>query len=477
MDVNKWARHGPDTHEREKLRHKNVGCLTCVAHGSVPATPIHRALSVNEVLWTITRQLEFHFDRRTLFTLALTNRALSDVALDALWEEPSLWDLAQRMDGRLWEVAQSFKAQFINDPDVQRPTLVSLMQRGPSPDKALSLSTQTFHMRDGVSYDSLGDRFLTYSKRVRKLVLESHKSIITTSTNQASPIFEVPPAVILVWANSRPDKLSTRLKEFILTWEYDALLRIGPEATLNSLASTVTHLYLYWPANMSPDKREYDRRRGAFKNVVHLTFTTSMGNMSPIEDFAQTLTTASTNLHTGAVRVSLSMEAVLHLSTIRLVSLDLELSAEDVSTQSLPTSAFAELQRLKLADKEGRTASFQLFLLMKPTGRLRSFGYQNRALSHDFPRLYLLLEHVARFKTLDRLVLMVNTKVAPISLDNYRQLFGWLHHLPELKRLAWAAHSRDGVNERIACDLFRACTKLDHWAMFDDAPWHLVVSM
>jgi hypothetical protein len=53
-----------------------------------------------------------HCDRPTAAVLARTCRAFTETALDIVWEDPPLWELAQRMDESLWTVTPDVMVLF-----------------------------------------------------------------------------------------------------------------------------------------------------------------------------------------------------------------------------------------------------------------------------------------------------------------------------------------------------------------------------
>jgi hypothetical protein len=68
---------------------------------------MHRALHLAEIACAIVREIQpptgRSYDGRTLFALSYTCRALSEHALDVLWEEPELWNLARCMSQDIWK--------------------------------------------------------------------------------------------------------------------------------------------------------------------------------------------------------------------------------------------------------------------------------------------------------------------------------------------------------------------------------------
>jgi hypothetical protein len=75
----------------------------------LPRLQMHPAFSIPEIAHAIVQAtLSSHdkqcYDLRYLFALALTCRALCEPALDALWEEPDLWNLARRMSEDIWRI-------------------------------------------------------------------------------------------------------------------------------------------------------------------------------------------------------------------------------------------------------------------------------------------------------------------------------------------------------------------------------------
>jgi hypothetical protein len=70
---------------------------------------MHPAFYIPEIAHAIVQAtLSSHgrecYDLRYLFALTLTCRALCEPALDALWEEPDLWNLARRMSEDIWRI-------------------------------------------------------------------------------------------------------------------------------------------------------------------------------------------------------------------------------------------------------------------------------------------------------------------------------------------------------------------------------------
>jgi hypothetical protein len=82
---------------------------------------MHRALHVNEIVTeimsylVIPRSYARHpaYGQRpaSLFACALTCRAFSERALDALWQSPSVWDLASCMKSSIWRVIEEHDEQ------------------------------------------------------------------------------------------------------------------------------------------------------------------------------------------------------------------------------------------------------------------------------------------------------------------------------------------------------------------------------
>jgi hypothetical protein len=77
---------------------------------------MHRALHVNEIVTGIMSHLVIPrsyvrhptYAQRpaSLFACALTCRAFSEQALDALWQSPPVWDLARCMESSIWRVIE-----------------------------------------------------------------------------------------------------------------------------------------------------------------------------------------------------------------------------------------------------------------------------------------------------------------------------------------------------------------------------------
>jgi hypothetical protein len=54
--------------------------------------------------------------------LIITNRALSEAALDVIWANVSIWNLAQRMEASLWTIIKTSEEEDME----QNYTLVSI---------------------------------------------------------------------------------------------------------------------------------------------------------------------------------------------------------------------------------------------------------------------------------------------------------------------------------------------------------------
>jgi hypothetical protein len=65
---------------------------------------MHRPLHLQEVVAIIVGHLLTRHRNATLAALARTCHAFTDPALDALWEQPSLWYLAKTMSENLWTI-------------------------------------------------------------------------------------------------------------------------------------------------------------------------------------------------------------------------------------------------------------------------------------------------------------------------------------------------------------------------------------
>jgi hypothetical protein len=81
---------------------------------------MHRALLINDIVKAIVAALPSHDERlKDLASLARSCRGLSEPALDRLWESVSIWNVAQTMTERYWQIEKTvIAARDGNDADV-----------------------------------------------------------------------------------------------------------------------------------------------------------------------------------------------------------------------------------------------------------------------------------------------------------------------------------------------------------------------
>jgi hypothetical protein len=60
----------------------------------------------NELLYAIVQNLNIYVHKPELVALSTTNHVLSDAALDVLWAEPTVWNLAKCMDESIWSIEE-----------------------------------------------------------------------------------------------------------------------------------------------------------------------------------------------------------------------------------------------------------------------------------------------------------------------------------------------------------------------------------
>jgi hypothetical protein len=82
---------------------------------------MHPALYLDEVISDITICFCPEDDKDVLQALTVTNRALSEAALDVIWANISIWNLAQRMEASLWTIIKTSEEENME----QNYTLVS----------------------------------------------------------------------------------------------------------------------------------------------------------------------------------------------------------------------------------------------------------------------------------------------------------------------------------------------------------------
>jgi hypothetical protein len=87
---------------------------------------MHRALGIPEILSRIVRVMDVA-KPGDLLPLTRISRAFSEPALDKLWEEPPLWDLAVLMNAQIWreEQVQCMEDGFLVDEMVTDRIMVS----------------------------------------------------------------------------------------------------------------------------------------------------------------------------------------------------------------------------------------------------------------------------------------------------------------------------------------------------------------
>jgi hypothetical protein len=74
---------------------------------------MHPVLCLPEVVSLVVGELSMDDpeDIADLLSLATTNRVFSEAAFDVIWDEVSIWNLAQRMDTSLWTIAKNGEHQ------------------------------------------------------------------------------------------------------------------------------------------------------------------------------------------------------------------------------------------------------------------------------------------------------------------------------------------------------------------------------
>jgi hypothetical protein len=428
---------------------------------------MHRALGIGEVLWAIVQQIDPWYDQGSLGALATTNRALSEVALNALWEEPALWNLAQRMDERLWHITREVNVVRRRGIRSRQSPDVSTCHTAPS--NTFIFEIQHLEMRPDVTYMSLGERFLSYARRVRRLRLVLNPGC----SNQ------VYPTVVHAWANSCPKELFPKLHNLTLSW---ACCFAAPQMiVLNFMTSNIRTLELEnWPVpSLTGELEQYCAQlRHACRNLQSITIALSMSaNQSSVEKFTSALVTASAHLQTAVIISPISVDDVLRLRALKLGSLSLRIADHSRHIPALSNQDFAHLVTLKLNDRTSSGASLRFFLSMHPNGKLRSFSY-GAYKPHDFSTLSLFLQHMARWKTLQAVILAFGGEPSPLSCAQCPDLFSWFHQLPALQTLGWSGPTCDGVVDRsFILDLLRACTTLNSCVMgLDSGAYDVVIS-
>jgi hypothetical protein len=68
---------------------------------------MYTAPLLDEIVSVVVHQLDAQLDKETLLALAITNRSLSNAALDVLWADSSIWSLSQRMDSSIWVLEEA----------------------------------------------------------------------------------------------------------------------------------------------------------------------------------------------------------------------------------------------------------------------------------------------------------------------------------------------------------------------------------
>jgi hypothetical protein len=76
---------------------------------------MHQALGIPEVVTYIVKEVEAA-GLRDVAALARVSRVFSDPALDVLWAEPPIWDLAMLMDDDVMAVLNETRT-FYNNPE------------------------------------------------------------------------------------------------------------------------------------------------------------------------------------------------------------------------------------------------------------------------------------------------------------------------------------------------------------------------
>jgi hypothetical protein len=90
--------------------------VPCAAHLSLsPHLFMHRALGIQDVVTWIVKEVEAA-GLRDVVALARVSRVFSEPALDVLWAEPPIWDLAMLMDDDVMAVLNETRTMY-NNPD------------------------------------------------------------------------------------------------------------------------------------------------------------------------------------------------------------------------------------------------------------------------------------------------------------------------------------------------------------------------
>jgi hypothetical protein len=125
---------------------------------------MHPVFCLPEVVSLVVGELSMDDpeDVADLLSLATTSRVFSEAAFDVIWDEVSIWNLAQRMDASLWTIAKIGEHQDYE--------LVGTGQCHPAM-YMLKRIWQDLVGPFSAKLEHLGDRFLRYARRVRKLTI------------------------------------------------------------------------------------------------------------------------------------------------------------------------------------------------------------------------------------------------------------------------------------------------------------------
>jgi hypothetical protein len=179
---------------------------------------MNRALGVPDVVHRIIEKVDAA-DPRDVVALARVSGAFSERALDVLWAEPPIWDLAMLMSDDVKIVRHERRTKHYG-PD--RPmfsevehTVVS-RDADPAPSRTADGGRQMLCVEGtDVRTAHLGARFMTHAPRVRVLHLRDKRD-----QHSGHDRFFVAPAVLAMWAARRG--LFSNLTDLMIAPEFQA---------------------------------------------------------------------------------------------------------------------------------------------------------------------------------------------------------------------------------------------------------------
>jgi hypothetical protein len=428
---------------------------------------MHPALYLEEVVSDIAGCLCPKKDSATLQALATTNRALSEAALDVIWEDVGIWDLAQRMDTSIWTIIQtSGEYDFEQNCELVSTVKEVMFER------SLKELWQELASAMPIGLEQLGKRFLRYARRVRALTINEDRAvdIYDSSGAHRRVDYQVSLRVISLWAAHGSLLVFPRLQQLVL-WSPP----FGDPWDLQVILDLINGR----PSFTGLELSEANHGSGFCGEDLHVS-TPLIGSFSltsiPSRLFDSLLhTTLSSAERIEWVHFNdcITVDAIQQLALLPSLQ-SLSIAAYPSSLTFIPIVPPGGFQNLEYLDlQESGVFLWNLFLATEANERLSDLAYHYSEGSSDrvdtFPRfcdIARFVQHAGVWTTLTSLTVSVaygGSNTYHSSINESRQLFGYLHSLNALARLHISTNIHLPITAEIVGDLLQHCPALDRW--------------